>query len=59
MATVTKTVTELPAWKALLAHFQKVGRLHLLELVLVRQHRNRLRAKTQPCSRPNPKPLVV
>jgi hypothetical protein len=31
MATATKTVTELPAWKALLAHFQKVGRLHLRE----------------------------
>jgi glucose-6-phosphate isomerase len=28
----TKTVTELPAWKALSAHFQKVDRLHLREL---------------------------
>ena len=28
----TKTVTALPAWKALSAHFQKVGRLHLREL---------------------------
>jgi len=28
----SKTVTELPAWKALSAHFQKVGRLHLREL---------------------------
>src|SRR5262252_977666 len=32
MATVTKTVTELPAWKALSAHFQKIDRLHLREL---------------------------
>jgi glucose-6-phosphate isomerase len=31
MPTATKTVTELPAWKALSAHFQKVGRLHLRE----------------------------
>jgi hypothetical protein len=45
MPTATKTVTELPAWKALLAHFQKLGRLNLRELLLVRQHRNRLRAK--------------
>ncbi|MDI3565056.1 glucose-6-phosphate isomerase [Bradyrhizobium sp. Arg816] len=32
MATTTKTVTELPAWKALSAHFQKIDRLHLREL---------------------------
>src|SRR5258707_12304774 len=32
MATDTKTVTELPAWKALSAHFQKIDRLHLREL---------------------------
>ena len=32
MATATKTVTELPAWKALSAHFQKIDRLHLREL---------------------------
>jgi len=32
MAMATKRVTELPAWKALSAHFQKVGRLHLREL---------------------------
>ena len=32
MATATKSVTELPAWNALSAHFQKVGRLHLREL---------------------------
>ena len=57
MPTATKTVTELPAWKALLAHFQKLGRLNLRELLLVRQHRNRLHAKT--CSRPNPKPSVA
>jgi glucose-6-phosphate isomerase len=31
MPTATKTVTELPAWKALSAHFQKVDRLHLRE----------------------------
>jgi glucose-6-phosphate isomerase len=28
----SKAITELPAWKALSAHFQKVGRLHLREL---------------------------
>jgi glucose-6-phosphate isomerase len=32
MATATKAVTELPAWKALSAHFQKIDRLHLREL---------------------------
>jgi glucose-6-phosphate isomerase len=32
MATATKTVTELLAWKALSAHFQKIDRLHLREL---------------------------
>jgi glucose-6-phosphate isomerase len=32
MGTATKTVTELPAWKALSAHFQKIDRLHLREL---------------------------
>ena len=32
MPTATKTVTERPAWKALLAHFQKVDRMHLREL---------------------------
>src|SRR6201997_4974475 len=32
MATATKTVTELPAWKALSAHSQKIDRLHLREL---------------------------
>ncbi|QOG23929.1 MULTISPECIES: glucose-6-phosphate isomerase [Bradyrhizobium] len=32
MATTTKTVTELPAWKALSAHFQTIDRLHLREL---------------------------
>jgi len=32
MATATKTVTALPAWKALSAHFQKIDRLHLREL---------------------------
>jgi glucose-6-phosphate isomerase len=32
MATATKTVTELPAWKALSAHFQKIDRLRLREL---------------------------
>jgi glucose-6-phosphate isomerase len=32
MATATKTVTELPAWKTLSAHFQKIDRLHLREL---------------------------
>src|ERR1700748_1633240 len=32
MATATKTVTELPAWKALSAHFQKIDRLHLRDL---------------------------
>src|SRR6201990_2333863 len=32
MATATKTVTELPAWKALSSHFQKIDRLHLREL---------------------------
>jgi glucose-6-phosphate isomerase len=32
MATATKTATELPAWKALSAHFQKIDRLHLREL---------------------------
>ena len=32
MATATKTATELPAWKALAAHFQKIDRLHLREL---------------------------
>src|SRR6476660_2216098 len=32
MATATKTVTGLPAWKALSAHFQKVNCLHLREL---------------------------
>src|ERR1700744_6305499 len=31
MATATKTVTELPAWKALSAHSQKIDRLHLRE----------------------------
>ena len=32
MAKATKTVTELPAWKALSANFQKINRLHLREL---------------------------
>src|ERR1700755_1970794 len=32
MATATKTVTELPAWKALSSHFQKIDHLHLREL---------------------------
>src|SRR6476661_1219243 len=32
MTTATKTVTELPAWKTLSAHFQKIDRLHLREL---------------------------
>src|SRR5262249_29928453 len=32
MASATKTATELPAWKALAAHFQKIDRLHLREL---------------------------
>src|SRR5215472_8820251 len=32
MATATKTVTKLPAWKALSAHFQKIDRLHLRDL---------------------------
>jgi glucose-6-phosphate isomerase len=32
MPTTVKTVTELPVWKALSAHSQKVGRLHLREL---------------------------
>src|SRR5258706_9475413 len=32
MPTATKSVTELPAWNTLSAHFQKVGRLHLREL---------------------------
>jgi glucose-6-phosphate isomerase len=32
MATVKKAVTELPAWKALSAHFQKMDRVHLREL---------------------------
>src|SRR5258707_867154 len=32
MPTATKSVTVLPAWNALSAHFQKVGRLHLREL---------------------------
>src|SRR5262249_54286254 len=32
MATPTKTVTELPAWKALSAHLQKIEPLHLREL---------------------------
>jgi glucose-6-phosphate isomerase len=32
MATATKTATELPAWKALSAHFQRIDRLHLREL---------------------------
>src|SRR6201993_1520536 len=32
MATATKTVTELPAWKALSAHSQKIDRLHLRQL---------------------------
>src|SRR5258708_1516131 len=32
MPTDTKSVTELPAWNTLSAHFQKVGRLHLREL---------------------------
>ncbi|WP_027578098.1 glucose-6-phosphate isomerase [Bradyrhizobium sp. Ai1a-2] len=32
MATATKTVTELPAWKALSGHFQKIDHLHLREL---------------------------
>ena len=31
MPTATKSVTELPAWNALSAHFQKVGRLHFRE----------------------------
>ena len=29
MAAATKPVTELPAWKALAAHFEKVASLHL------------------------------
>jgi len=32
MPTATRSVTELPAWKDLSAHFQKVNRLHLREL---------------------------
>src|SRR5215475_2109077 len=32
MATATKAITELPAWKALSAHFPKIDRLHLREL---------------------------
>src|ERR1700747_107082 len=32
MPTTIKTITELPIWKALSAHSQKVGRLHLREL---------------------------
>ena len=32
MPTATKSVTELPAWKALSAHFQKVDRLHMRDL---------------------------
>jgi glucose-6-phosphate isomerase len=32
MPTTVKTITELPIWKALSAHSQKVGRLHLREL---------------------------
>jgi hypothetical protein len=32
MAEATKPVTELPTWKGLSAHSQKVGRLHLREL---------------------------
>lgn len=32
MATATKAVTGLPAWKALSAHFQTIDRLHLREL---------------------------
>src|SRR5215831_8710438 len=32
MTSSTKTATELPAWNALSAHFQKVDRLHLREL---------------------------
>jgi glucose-6-phosphate isomerase len=32
MPTATKTVTELPAWKALSTHVQKVDRMHLREL---------------------------
>src|SRR5215471_17107827 len=32
MATATKTVTELPAWKDLSTHFQKIDRLDLREL---------------------------
>src|SRR6201984_413789 len=31
MPTTIKTITELPIWKALSAHSQKVGRLHLRE----------------------------
>ena len=32
MPTTVKTITELPIWKALSTHSQKVGRLHLREL---------------------------
>ena len=32
MPTATKSATELPAWKALSAHLQKVDGLHLREL---------------------------
>ena len=32
MIASTKTATELPAWNAPSAHFQKVDRLHLREL---------------------------
>jgi glucose-6-phosphate isomerase len=32
MPTATKSVTELPAWNGLSAHFQKVARLHMREL---------------------------
>jgi len=32
MTASTKTVTELPVWNALSAHFQKADRLHLRDL---------------------------
>jgi glucose-6-phosphate isomerase len=32
MPTATKSVTELPAWNCLSAHFQKVARLHMRDL---------------------------
>ena len=37
MLTTVKTVTELPAWKTLSAHSQKVGRLHLRKIFAQQQ----------------------